>query len=1028
MNVRELVTILGFELRDEPLQKYDKEIDSTKAKSDGLAKAAKGIGTAYKIAAAATAVAVGWISKNIIQATLEMEGYRSQMEAFTGSAESAAEALAGLRGKTGDALFGTGTLVNAYKQLRTIGMGAEDTSKMIDVLSDCANGSAENFNALGNILTRVSTTGKVNEAVMRQLTNAGFGAQDMAQGLGITQAQLNARIAAGQIGFNELSKAMQGAASEGGRFFGNAEKQARTLGGSLKILKSTINDIGDGIGTKVTPRLVELIRYVTDFVKLGKTGLVDFGAKAFDYMIHAIWQVIIFFEVLKMRMEKYGGAFTPLKEIFKDVFGFLKSVASSAYPFLMYLAQLILVAFKPIQAFVKPILETLKPIIQNIFGYLSDAIGALIPLVDGLTPYFRQVGEAVSGMLSKLAPLFNGIISFISPLVKALMAFFAPIIKTVWPPLQRIFTQIGKLFEVAGEQAGALGKIIQILTPIFSFLGKTVGFALGIVFTVIEKVIQAFTFLIGLFTKGTDSLSGVFSPFEKLFEWFKAKFPNLYKVLSGFAEYVKGIFKGIAGIVKAVVGYWIGLFKAVFNAITGIIGGIVGIFKAIFGGIFAIIKNTFGAIFNTVFGIWDEIIGIWSGSGNIFQKIGDSIKLIFTKIWEGIKQIAVGNFQAIFSIVKAFGNFFKKVFEGIAGIISAFVNGIKSIGQAIGGYFTAAFGWVKKIISGMVEFIKKNALNIVNIVLTVLFPVAGIVLALVRLIIKHWDSIKEAVVNIWNAILSFFRDTIDKIVKIWEALPEFFSGLWKGIIDFAVNAWETFKAFFGGLVDDIMNIWNGITGFFAGLWEAVKQGPKEAIEHIKNAFFGLFDGIREKFLEFINIIKNGWESVKGFLGGVVSNVVNFVTGGDSGKNTAPQGARPTNDMLLTPDGNYSMNPKDTIFAMQNPGDLLESLFKFISGGLGGLQLQSAYAGAPAGVMGKAMNAAAAQNTYNSSSSSSRTSINAPINAHTNIKVDAAGMSPEAVTAAVQRGVEDGLNDVVNSVRGTIPYGEAKRNL
>ena len=87
MVVRELITLLGFELKDEPLQKYDQEIDSTKKKSDGLAKAAEGIGTAYKLAAAAVAVGVGWISKNIISATLEMETYRSQMEAFAGSAK-----------------------------------------------------------------------------------------------------------------------------------------------------------------------------------------------------------------------------------------------------------------------------------------------------------------------------------------------------------------------------------------------------------------------------------------------------------------------------------------------------------------------------------------------------------------------------------------------------------------------------------------------------------------------------------------------------------------------------------------------------------------------------------------------------------------------------------------------------------------------------------------------------------------------------------------------------------------------------
>jgi tape measure domain-containing protein len=298
VTVRELVTVLGFKLDDGPLKKYDKEIDSTKAKSNALAGAAKGIGTAYKWAAVAVGVGFAWISKNIVDATIEMEGYRSQMEAFTGDADSAAEALAALRDKTIDPLFGTGNLVNAYKGLRTIGMGAEDTSRMIDILGDVANGSAENFNALGNVLTRVATTGKVNEGTLRQLANAGFGVSDMAQGLGVSVDQLQKEIAAGKIGFQELTRAMAGAAAEGGRFYQNAERQARTLSGSIKILKDVIGSMGDAIGTAVLPQIVDTIRYVTNLIKLGRDGFVNFGVKAFEAVLKAIAEVIIFIQVL----------------------------------------------------------------------------------------------------------------------------------------------------------------------------------------------------------------------------------------------------------------------------------------------------------------------------------------------------------------------------------------------------------------------------------------------------------------------------------------------------------------------------------------------------------------------------------------------------------------------------------------------------------------------------------------------------------------------------------------------------------
>jgi hypothetical protein len=60
--VRELITLLGFKLEDGPQKQYDKQIDATKTKSNALAGAARGIGTAYKLAAAAVAVGISWMS------------------------------------------------------------------------------------------------------------------------------------------------------------------------------------------------------------------------------------------------------------------------------------------------------------------------------------------------------------------------------------------------------------------------------------------------------------------------------------------------------------------------------------------------------------------------------------------------------------------------------------------------------------------------------------------------------------------------------------------------------------------------------------------------------------------------------------------------------------------------------------------------------------------------------------------------------------------------------------------------------
>jgi dsDNA-specific endonuclease/ATPase MutS2 len=183
---------------------------------------------------------------------------------------------------------------------------------MIDVLGDVANGSVENFNALTSVLTRVSTSGKVNEMTLRQLAQAGFGVQDMAQALGKSEKSLLADIKAGKVGYNELTRAMQNATAEGGRFYQNAQKQARTLGGSIKILKDTISSMGDAIGTNDIRPLTDMLHHLIKIAKAFSGSVVNAGTKAFEAIMAIGSRVLRFFEILGFRIEDLGLSFEPL--------------------------------------------------------------------------------------------------------------------------------------------------------------------------------------------------------------------------------------------------------------------------------------------------------------------------------------------------------------------------------------------------------------------------------------------------------------------------------------------------------------------------------------------------------------------------------------------------------------------------------------------------------------------------------------------------------------------------------------------
>jgi len=859
MTVREFVTLLGFKLDDAPVKKYDKQLDATKEKTNKLTAATKGIGMAWKIATVAAAAGMAWISKNILEQTGQMEQYRNQLQKFTGDADSAAAVLAKLRDTSADPLFGTGNIVNAYKSLRNLGMEADNASNFVNVLGDIADGSTENFNALSSVLTKVSVSGKVTDGTIRQLTNAGFSMNDMAEALGKSTTQLDADIKAGKIGFNELTLAMSNATKEGGRFYQNMERQARTLTGSIKILKSTISDIGEGIGTKVLPKIVDTIRYITDLIKLGKEGFINFGAKAFEALIGAIQDVIIFFQILQMRMKKFGGAFTPLKALFADVFGFLGSVIESAYPYLMNLATLFLVAFKPIQAFVKPILESLKPIFKTVFQLGADQVGELIPIINDLTKHFEGIGKAIGKAFEKLVPVLENIKRAILAAFMPIKAFLKPIIESLQPLFEKVFGAIGRLFSKAGEDTNGLADIIKGLTPLFSFLGKVVAgfidlFGSGIAWVIdtlgpflkyiliiigaikawsivqgilnivmganpigaIIMLVVALIAIIGLLVKNWDKVvAALKSAFEAIGNFFKKIWEGIKSFFGMIVDFIKKNALNILNIILTILFFPAGVIMAVVRLIIKhwetIKEAIIKIFTAI--------VNFFSSVVDGIKNIWSGITGffsgLWEGVKGIAGKAWDGIKSVASKAWDSMKNMAnqyVENSKQSWEMAK---NIAGKAWDKISGLASRAWDGIKSGAEKTGG-----------------------------------------------LLKNNWKTIAVGMVNPWAGGLKALYDHNEKfrnfVDKTWGKIKDIAGAVWDKMPDGVKVVFIKIKDIISGAIEKIKSVINGIKEFFSGLWEALKQGPTATIEYLKNAFLSLVN----KIITVFRLIIKHWDKIK----------------------------------------------------------------------------------------------------------------------------------------------------------------------
>lgn len=913
MTIRELITFLGFKIDDGTLKEYERKVESAKKKSSDLSNAVGGIGKAVKLIGGAVAAAgIAALGKSILDTTGEVEQYRVALGKMVGDQEKANKLIKYLDWDSGlSDYYGTAAAVGGLQGMVTFGMQAEEASDTLVRLGDIAQGNTEAFKSLSLNMGQVFAKGKADATDLKQFVGQGF---DVVGEVSKMTGKSRAEIEKAGVSYEMTAQALKQVTNEGGKYYGMLNDMKKTLPGLIKQFQSLAAGIKESIGSNVIDRIKDIMSAVLNLGRSMQDNIVAVGTKAFEAILNAIADVYIAFHLLKQEMEKYGGAFTAIKALVKDVFGFIESVFQSSRPFILAVAQAILLAFKPIQAFVKPVLEALKPLFRDVFGFGAEQVNGLLPYIDGLTGAFRKLGEIVAEVI--------GFIQNHSKIIKevakvALAAILA--IKTA--------TKMNEMIASFNKTAKLLGIISRHPQIILKRIDKLKN-GVGGLFKVISK-----NPMILVAALVVAALVLILTHLKEIKAW--------WENLSTPIKVIVGI---IGGIVAAVITA-ISAFKA-FTAIIAVAKTVMLIFNAICAAnpIVLIIMAVIAAIALVTVGIialyknWDKIkAGIIKGLtavGNFFKKVWNAIKSVALAVWNAIKDAALAVFERI-----------------------------KGVWNSITAFFAAL-----------------------------------------------WDGIVSVAKSVWNTLVEFFMGLIEGIKSMWNTITEFFSNLWNTIVSVATSVWNGVVDVFWNVVEKIKGVWSGITDFFSGLWDSLKNSVISVTDAIGNIFTGLFDGIKNKFFGFIDALKEGWEKVKGFFGGLWDGAVNLFTGGES--KDAPEPTK-VNDMILTPDGTYSTHPDDTIFAMKNPGSLVDRLAEYFA--------QSAPEQSYA-LADSSASQAVRQSVSNDYSRHSSSSVyNTPIH----VTVNASGMTTEQARRAVESGVKGALRDAINGSRGTIPSPEAR---
>lgn len=214
--------------------------DSMSGASKMISNAFGAMGIALTTAGITSAI-IG-IGKAALTTAAELEQISVSFEVFTGDAKMAKDMLAELKSQALKSPMQFQDIAKGAQTLMQYGLNAQQVVPLTKMLGDISGGNADKFSRLALAFGQVNAAGRLMGQEARQMINAGFNPlKAISDATGESMASLTKKMHDGQISVQDVAKAFMSATSEGGQFFGMADKQAKTLQGAFNKMSESIS-------------------------------------------------------------------------------------------------------------------------------------------------------------------------------------------------------------------------------------------------------------------------------------------------------------------------------------------------------------------------------------------------------------------------------------------------------------------------------------------------------------------------------------------------------------------------------------------------------------------------------------------------------------------------------------------------------------------------------------------------------------------------------------------------------------------
>lgn len=385
-----------------------------------------------------------------IKYNADIEQSTKAFETFIGSAEEATKAVEEIKKQSASSPFNTKDLIKANQMLVTTGVNAEDSRKTISALADAialTGGGNDELTRMASNLQQIKNAGKATSMDIRQFAYAGIDVYGiLAETTGKNVEQLKKM----DITYDQLSMALQKAASEGGKYYQGQEKMTDTLNGQVSKLKKTFQEL---LG-ELTSSLIPTIK------KFGNSlqELLDKFKNLSPEQKEMITRIGLIVAALGPALVIIGKIVGGLGSIFL-VGGKLVGILGALFTKIGGISGALTVLTGPV-GIVIGVITALVGIFIALWNNSEGFRNSIIAIGNSLKETFEnQIMPAIENIISIVSQLWN---DYLQPFLNWLWQTLQPIFETV-------FTTIGKIVSTAFN---VIGTAVNMVTGIFDGLIK----------------------------------------------------------------------------------------------------------------------------------------------------------------------------------------------------------------------------------------------------------------------------------------------------------------------------------------------------------------------------------------------------------------------------------------------------------------------------------------------------------------------------------------------------------------------------